>query len=99
MSDDAMDRPFPPGPRGPEEVNVPGPKVTVMPAQARAVKELSDRCSYVTVEDRGQSYLEVEMFGPEGEQLGKRRVYPDGFYGTENLPGSAEKSDREPPSL
>jgi hypothetical protein len=45
MCADEMDRPFPPGPKGPEETNVPGPKITLTPEQAKSVHELADRCS------------------------------------------------------
>jgi hypothetical protein len=81
-----MDRPFPPGPKGPEEANVPGPKLTLTPEQAKSVAELADRCSWVEVEDRGAGYREVRSFDAEGEQVDTRRIYPDGFYGTKGLP-------------
>jgi hypothetical protein len=82
---DDMDRPFPPGPRGPEESNVPGPKIKLTPEQARTVLDLAERCSYIWVEDRGDSYLKVTMFDPEGGQQ-ERLIFQDGGCGTANLP-------------
>ena len=82
-----MDRPFPPGPKGPEDHGVPGPEVTLTRKQAQSVAELAARCSGVKVEDRGATYKRVTMFGVEGEEIGSRLIFPDGSYGTEVLPG------------
>ena len=87
MCADEMDRPFPPGPKGPAETNVSGPKITLTPEQAKSVHEFADRCSYVTVEERGASYLQVTTFDAEGAEIGGRRIFPDGGYGTKDLPG------------
>jgi hypothetical protein len=90
---DEMDRPFPPGPRGPEETNVPGPKLSLSPRQAKSIAELASRCSYLEVEDRGAGYREVTLYDAEGEQIDTRSVFPDGFYGTKDLP---ERRDYPP---
>jgi hypothetical protein len=86
MSDE-MDRPFPPGPKGPEEMNVPGAAVKLTSKQAKSVAELAERCSYVEVEDRGRFHREVRMFDAEGKQTDTRWVFPDGDYGPKDLPG------------
>jgi hypothetical protein len=83
---DELDRPFPPGPRGHEEHDVPGAALTFTPEQARSVAGLADRCSHVEVEDRGSTYKQVRMFDAEGQKIGERRIFPDGRYGHENLP-------------
>ncbi|HEX7630211.1 MAG TPA: hypothetical protein VF431_07700, partial [Candidatus Methylomirabilis sp.] len=57
------------------------------PEQAKSVHELADRCSYVTVEERGASYLQVTTFDAEGAEIGGRRIFPDEGYGTKDLPG------------
>lgn len=77
-----MDRPFPPGPKGPEDPE-PGPTVTLSRKQAAAVAKIAATCSAVQVEDRGAAYKEVTRYGIEGEELDRRTVFPDGGLGTE----------------
>jgi hypothetical protein len=86
VSADELDRPFPPGPRGPEERNVPGPAFTLTPEQAQAVAELAGRCSYVEVEDRGAGYRLVRLFDAQGQEVTEHTVFPDGQYGTGDSP-------------
>jgi hypothetical protein len=77
MSDE-MDRSVPPGPKGPEETNVPGPKLTLSPQQAKSVAELAKHCSYVELVDRASTYLEVRGFDRKGEQIDERWIDADG---------------------
>ena len=82
---DEMDRPFPPGPMGPEESNVPGPALRLSRQQAQAVAQLADGTSAVRVEDRGACYFNVTRYNPEGEVVDERLIFPDGGYGTKGL--------------
>lgn len=84
---DEMDRPFPPGPKGPEELEVPGPRVTLSRRQAQAVAELAADCSAVEVEERGAAYLNVKRFDDNKghEPFDERLIFPDGGYGTDGL--------------
>ena len=71
---DEMDRPFPPGPKGPEEMNVPGPKLTLTTEQVKSVAEMAKRCSHLEIEDRGGGYLKVRSFDRKGEPIDERWV-------------------------
>ena len=57
---------------------MPGSKLTLSPRQAKSVAELAKRCSYVELEDRGATYLEVRSFDREGEQIDERWIDSDG---------------------
>ena len=82
---DEMDRPFAPGPTGPEE-HVPGPALILNRKQVAAVAHLAETCSAVRVEDRGAGYKRITGYGIKGEVLFERLITSDGRYGGTGLP-------------
>ena len=58
---------------GPEQMNVPGPKLILSPQQAKSVAEQAKRCSHVEVEDSRAGYLKVRSFDREGDPSASAR--------------------------
>ena len=67
---------YPPGPRGPEESDVPGPRLRLTPDQVRYIARCvdGDGASSVEIEERGSGYFQVRVFDRDNALIFERRV-------------------------
>ena len=82
---------------GPEQMNVPGPKLILSPQQAKSVAEQARRCSHVEVEDSRAGFLKVRSFDREGEPIDERWIDSDGLDRLRSLLRHDEDDHRDYP--